>query len=87
MTPMNLSESEKQVLYDLYRGFEPCAIASRRGITPDGLWKKFNRTAKREGCRNTMSLLVRFIDEYLGVSDPYPAIAEPLAALAKGAAG
>jgi len=84
---LDLSEREKQILWDLFLGFSMPEIAARRGLTRCSLAARFSRTSAREGCRNTQCLLVRFIQEYLGVGEPFPAIAEPYdPVIARGAA-
>lgn len=66
---LELSPREKEVLHLIYAGMELPELAPSLGTTQGAITQLLARAREREHCCSTMRLVIRYIDEYLGVGE------------------
>lgn len=69
---MDLAVRDKAIVHALYLGVSRREIATKVGITLDALNTAIHRLAARNNCDSAQRLIIRYVQEYLGVGDPYP---------------
>ena len=70
-TFLNLRPREQDILYALSAGQSVEEVAADRGMTYGALMTTLSRAIQREGCRNSLHLVVRYIEEYRGMGEPW----------------
>jgi len=66
---LELRPREKAILYQLSEGRTLQEVADQQCISINALYGVMGRTCKREGCQDSMQLVVRYMHEYRGVMD------------------
>lgn len=66
---LSLTATEKEILQAIYSGIDVADLPSYFGTSRHAIATRLSRACKREGAKNTMRLVIRYIDEYLGVGE------------------
>ena len=67
---LSLSAREKDICHLLANGHTVAEIAGEEFGSVHAIHKVIDRARRREGCKTTVRLVVRYLEEYCGVLDP-----------------